>query len=205
MSQPVEADPTPSPRRERRRLEMRSRIVEAGLDRFRSAGYETTTVAEVCEAADIAYGTFFNHFPTKLDLLREIVDESQKTLALRLEEISKGPGSTSDQLQVVFEIFAQNASAFGPGQRDLVEQMVTLGHEDSPAEKDRHLHTIFRSFLEAGVARGDVRKEDLDALTEVVLGAYTSITLGWVHFDDYPLRERAKAVASLLSRLLEPS
>jgi AcrR family transcriptional regulator len=181
---------------------MRSRILAAALGRFRQAGFETTTVAEICEAADIAYGTFFNHFPTKLDLLRAIVDESQLSLAESLEELGKEAGSTSDKLRSLFELLARNQQEFGPGHRDLVAQMVTLGYQESPAEKDRRLHTIFRAFLETGVARGDVREEELEALTEVVLGTWTSITLGWVHFDDYPVDERSEAVASLLSRIL---
>jgi AcrR family transcriptional regulator len=193
---------TSSPRRERRRLEMRSRILEAALGRFREAGFETTTVADICEAADIAYGTFFNHFPSKLDLLRAIVDESQRTLALSVEELSKQAGPATEMLSSLFELLTRNAREFGPGHRDLVEQMVTLGHQESPADTDRRLHTIFRSFLECGVARGDVCEEELDALTEIVLGAYTSITLGWVHFDDYPMRERSEVVALLLSRIL---
>lgn len=191
-----------SPRRERRRLEMRTRIIEAGLGRFREVGFETSTVAEICEAADIAYGTFFNHFATKLDLLRSLVDQSLETLAERVEELSKQPGSTSEKLGPLFALLTRNAQEFGPAHRDLVGHMVTLGHQESPADKDRRLHSIFRGFLEAGVAQGDLGEEELDALTEIVLGAYTSLTLGWVHFDDYPVRERSQVIARLLSRIL---
>lgn len=184
---------------------MRSRILEAALDRFREAGFETTTVAEICEAADVAYGTFFNHFPTKLDLLRTIADESQRALAENVEELSKEAGSTSEKLGPLFELLTQNTREFRTGHRDLIAQMVALGHQESPADKDRRLHAIFRSFLESGVTRGDVREQELDALTEIVLGAYTSIILGWVHFDDYPVTERSDAVARLLSRILTHS
>lgn len=202
MDDSLPADLSSSPRRERRRLEMRNRILEAALGRFRESGFETTTVAEICEAADVAYGTFFNHFPTKLDLLRAIVDESQHALAQRVEELSKQAGSTSQKLGPLFELLTQNAREFGPGNRDLIAQMVTLGYQESPADKDRRLHAIFRSFLEHGLANGDVREDELDALTEIVLGAYTSIILGWVHFDDYPVSERSDTVATLLSRIL---
>jgi len=195
-------DPSGSPRRERRRLEMRDRILKAAVRLFREAGFETSTVAEICEAADIAYGTFFNHFPTKLDLLRAIVDESQRALAQSVEALGKQAAPTSEKLQALFDLLAQNAREFGSGQRDLVAQMVTLGHQESPAARDRRLHAIFRSFLEPGVARGDVREEELDALTEIVLGTYTSLILGWVHFDDYPVLERSNAAARLLSRIL---
>ena len=130
------------------------------------------------------------------------MDDLLGALAQRVEELSKGAGSTSEKLGRLFEVLTHNPREFGPGHRDLVAHMVTLGHQESPAEKDRRLHTIFRSFFESGVARGDVREEELDALTEIALGAYTSITLGWVHFDDYPMSERSEEVAALLARIL---
>ncbi len=202
MSQAPPTHPAQSPRRERRRLEMRGRILDAALGRFRETGFEETTVAEICEAADVAYGTFFNHFPSKLDLLRAIVDESLRTLAQRVEEAAKTPGQTSEKLAPLFEVLTRSAREFGPGQRDLVGHMVTLGHQESPADQDRRLHTIFRGFFEAGVARGDVREDELDGLTEIVLGTFTSLMLGWVHFDDYPIAQRSEVAALLLERLL---
>ena len=180
---------------------MRARILGAAVELFLQAGFETSTVADICEAADIAYGTFFNHFPTKLDLLRAIVDESQHTLAQSVETLGKQPGSMSEKLPALFDLLTRNPREFGSGHRDLVAQMVIFEHLDSPAARDRRLHAIFRSFLESGVASGDVREDELDALTEIVLGAYTSIILGWVHFDDYPVRARSEAVALLLARM----
>ncbi|HIG72177.1 MAG TPA: TetR/AcrR family transcriptional regulator, partial [Myxococcales bacterium] len=59
-------------RRERRRLEIRDRIVETAFMLFETDGYEATTVTEIAARADIAYGTLFQHFPSKLDLLREV-------------------------------------------------------------------------------------------------------------------------------------
>ena len=202
MDEVQHPDPAASPRRERRRLEMRARILEAAVHRFREAGFETTTVAEICEAADIAYGTFFNHFPTKLDLLRAIADEYQRALAQNVEALGKEPAPTREKLPALFDLLTQNAREFGSGHRDLVAQMVTLGHQESPAATDRRLHAIFRSFLEPAVARGDVREDELDALTEILLGTYTSLILGWVHFEDYPVAERSSAAALLLSRIL---
>jgi len=198
-------EPGESPRRERRRLEMSGRIVDAAVARFREAGFEATTVAEICDAADVAYGTFFNHFPTKLDLLRAIVDEALGELATEIEAIGKRPGAIGEKLPALFDVLTQNARALGRGHRDLVAQMVTLGHQETPEDTDRRLHGIFRSFFEPGVARDEIAEEELDALTEIVLGAYTSIILGWVHFDDYPVRERAASVARLLARTLTPS
>ena len=202
MSEVRPSAPAPAPRRERRRLEMRSRILAGALERFGETGFEQTTIAEICDAADVAYGTFFNHFPTKLDLLRAIVDESLLSLAERVEKVGKAPGSTREKLAPLFEQLTQSVREFGPAKRDLVGRMVALGHQESPADRDRRLHRMFRGFFEAGVARGDVREDELDGLTEIVLGTYTSLMLGWVHFDDYPVAQQAETVTRLLERIL---
>jgi AcrR family transcriptional regulator len=181
---------------------MRSRILESALTCFQERGFEATTVAEICERADVAYGTLFNHFPTKLDLLREIVDEGQARMAQRLEDLSKQPSSTSEQLVTFFDELTRHAEDVGPGHRELMAQLITLGYQEAPAEKDRRMHAAFRAFLEPAIARGDIRSTDLEALTEILVGAYTSLTLGWVHFADYPLRARAESVAKLLAQLL---
>ncbi len=74
-------------RRERRRLEIRQRIVETALSLFETVGYEATTVTTIAERADIAYGTFFNHFPTKLDVLREVAELALSDLFRDVEEL----------------------------------------------------------------------------------------------------------------------
>ena len=52
-------------RRERKKEETKGRIAEVALELFRRKGVEATTVEEICEKADVAKGTFFNHFPHK--------------------------------------------------------------------------------------------------------------------------------------------
>jgi len=59
-------------RRERRKLEVRGRILAASVELFDKKGIEDTKVLEICERADVAHKTFFNHFPSKRHLLRVI-------------------------------------------------------------------------------------------------------------------------------------
>jgi AcrR family transcriptional regulator len=62
------------PRRPRRRTrlssdQVRSRLYDGALARFRDQGYDATSVSELTRAAGVAKGTFFNHFPTKEHIL----------------------------------------------------------------------------------------------------------------------------------------
>lgn len=191
--------PEPS-RRERRRLEVRQRIVETALSLFETDGYEATTVTTIAERADIAYGTFFNHFPTKLDVLREVAELALRDLFRDVEEISKRPGSFTDHLVALFEETADQTEALGPRARELLDAMMALSFSETAVSNDQRIRLAFRHFLEAGRQAGDFRQDiDLETLLEVVVGTWYSMFLSWVHFDGFPLRSRATAAGRFLA------
>lgn len=62
------------PRRSRRRTrlttdQVRERLYEGAMSRFREHGYEATPISELTREAGVAKGTFFNHFPSKEHIL----------------------------------------------------------------------------------------------------------------------------------------
>ena len=61
-----------SRRRQRRRDQVRARILEAAIERFSRDGIAATTVESITEAADVAKGTFFNYFSSKEAVAAEI-------------------------------------------------------------------------------------------------------------------------------------
>ena len=198
----------PSPpalnRRDRRRLELSERILEASEALFEERGYDETRVAEICERADVAYGTFFNHFPTKLDVLRALADRSLARTIERLDWIGKQPGSIQDQLILLFEGDAQVFLEEAPRRRELIGRVQSLAYADSPEDRDRRFHAAFEAFLRRGVEEGRVRDDvPVETLADVVSSTYASVSLSWVHFDDYPVRERA-AAARFLAGALAP-
>jgi AcrR family transcriptional regulator len=65
--------------RERSRVRRRAAIARAALQLFAEHGYETTTVAQIAEAAEVSPRTVSLYFPTKLDLaLAYIADSAQR-------------------------------------------------------------------------------------------------------------------------------
>ena len=61
-------------RMDRRKMEVRDRILGAAFDLFLSQGVSATTIEEICERADVANRTFFNHFPTRQDMMRALAE-----------------------------------------------------------------------------------------------------------------------------------
>lgn len=198
------ADAPPS-RRERRRLEVRERIAQVAIGLFETKGFDATTVEEIAREADIAYGTFFNHFPTKLELLRELSHVMLAELFDDVEETWRDRGSFADHLTWIFETAAERAVAKGPKARELLSAMLSQAFPDTAEADDQRLRATFRRMLEAGRASGEVRSdEDLDTLNEVFVGTWYAMFLSWAHSESYPLCERAASTARFLGRAFAP-
>ena len=78
--------------RERKKQRTRASIVTAATRLFVEQGYEGTTIAQIAEAADVAPGTVFIHFPTKADLVFSLLDAVIGSARERLlDEPGEGP------------------------------------------------------------------------------------------------------------------
>jgi len=188
--------------RESKRLALIERVLDAASDLFGEQGYDGTKVSEVCARSGIAYGTFFNHFPEKRDLVRGLAERSLRTLTEELEGLSKERVPLARQLAFLFE---ESAARLDPTRRDLLGQIWSVTLTDSPHDSDRRFHAAFEAFLAEGVARGQVRDDvPVETLAEIVGSSFSNMTLSWAHLPDYPIRERAAATARLLADALAP-
>jgi len=196
--------PPPASRRQRRRREVHDRILRAAVDRFEQQGVERTKIDDICAMADVAQKTFFNHFPTKQHLVREIAAGFLHDLLTILDEVRRQPGPIRQRLERFFARIAAEIEAAGPMRRELVMDVIRLVHDDrAEAEQSRRLHASFGALIRDGVRSGDVtRAHPLPVLTEVVVGAFYALMLNWLGVDRFPMRARASGVARFLADAL---
>jgi TetR/AcrR family transcriptional regulator, repressor for uid operon len=74
------------PHRTRQRLETRDRIFAAALAEFRRVGVAAAEIEDIVRSAEVARGTFYLHFPTKDQVLMELLRRQQRELGERLGE-----------------------------------------------------------------------------------------------------------------------
>ena len=187
-------------RRQRRKLEVRARLLEAAEALFDARGVAATKVTEICERADVAEKTFFNHFAGKQDLLREIAAQALDRLLTDLEEVRKRRFGTRERLIAFFRCIADNVEAAGPMHRELVTEMIHVAHEARTERvQARALKDAFGALVADGIAAGDLsRAHPAETLTEMILGAFYALMFNWAHLEGYPLRRRALAAARFL-------
>ena len=99
-------------KREQNAARNRAAILQAAREAFCELGFGATTVRDVIRRTDLASGTFYNYFPDKEALLRELVEDFQAELLRRLHEAREAAESLEDLLRsafrVCFEIFMED-------------------------------------------------------------------------------------------------
>lgn len=201
------AEAVATSRRERRKQEVRDRIVAASERLFAAQGYDGTTVDQIAEAADVAQKTFFNHFPTKHALLTLLAEARLDRMYAELEEVRCGRAATGRKLALFFDRSGEHAEAEDLLVRDValeLRRLLTPGADAAGAEASR-LHRLFGAILRDGQDAGDVRA-DLDAefLAEMVLGAFGAVWANWASGSGYPVGQRLQQTAAFIGEAIAP-
>ena len=184
--------------------EVHDRIIAAATERFAARGVEAVKVDEICHAADIAQKTFFNHFPTKHHLMREIAEGFLQALVALLETARAEGGTTGQQLERFLALVATEIERGGPMQRTFVMEVIRLVHDDPrDVEKSRQLYDAFGALLRDGVRKGHTTTAyPVPVLSEVVVGTFNTLMLNWLGIENYPFRARATAMGRFLADAL---
>jgi AcrR family transcriptional regulator len=83
--------------RSRKKAKTRLAIEDAAITLFERQGYDTTTVEEIAERAEVSVTTFFRYFPTKAEVL--LSDHGEQLPALHRAIVERPP--REDDLQAI--------------------------------------------------------------------------------------------------------
>jgi len=192
-------------RRERKKRELRARIYETARQLFLEHGFEATTVAQIAEAADVAQGTFFNHFPSKQAVLAELTNEVSGYLQSMVDQQLARPVSALDRITGFADSVAKEVGQARALARDvLVELMRTSARPGEAYPYLARVRGLFGEILREGQEQGDVRA-DLDAtfLAEMVVGALHVGVTNWLVDPGYPLEERLLQTAAFIREAIQ--
>lgn len=83
---------------ERKKEEIRKKIIFVAMDLFKRQGFERTTVDQIAEEADVARGTVFNYFPAKEAIIRDYVLRVSEEAGPQLVGILEGLSDTRSRI-----------------------------------------------------------------------------------------------------------
>lgn len=76
------------PRALRGKLRTRVKLIEAAMRVMGQKGVEGATINDITEAADVGFGSFYNHFKTKEEIAQAVFEILNDQLAARLDAIT---------------------------------------------------------------------------------------------------------------------
>ncbi len=157
-------DPSVLSRRERKKLNQKYTIISAAQILIQKKGYDQTSISEIAEAADISYGTFFNYFATKDDMLLAIeqveYEDLYEIVQIRHADAIKIRPVLEDIYQEWFSDDVKYSKVFLR-----MGEVLARAHDDPYISKPG---MILYHLIEEGIDRHEFRK-DVDPATIVML------------------------------------
>ena len=181
-------------------------MIEAAIQLFQTKGVQATSLEEICEQADVAVRTFFNHFETREHLHEAIAHERAVQLAALLDRWSRGPNPFAGRLQELFSAIGAYLEE-RPVYREFVGEMLHLrparGNE---AVRSGILGQAARRFVADAAARGEVTlAHSPEVLADLMLGAITTAISNWSASSDYDLVRGLEEASHALIDLFVPT
>ncbi len=171
----------------RNKREIRGRIVAAAAELFDEQGVEATKVEAICDQADIALRTFYNHFPSKRDVVEQLAIDATAVVAARIRSVHTDGCSTRERLALFFERSAEASMQGGPMHRELLGALVAVnvGPRNLQAARDAMV-----ALLQTGIEAGEVTPgHSAGTLADVVLGTFYRIIIDWTNVESYAIDE----------------
>ena len=204
--------PPPEPvaplgRRERRKLEVRTRIYSVARELFTKQGFNATTVDEIARLADVAPATFFNHFQSKQALLGLMTGEVFEYLHAMTSEHLEREGSAGEKLRAFVSSATESIAASRGVARDvLLEFMRSDATPNGPHPYLERLIEPFVTLIAEGQAAGEFRSDyDAAFLAQMAVGMMNSAITNWLADPEYPVETGLIEAAEFALKTLSPN
>jgi len=169
--------------RRRQKLHTRSEIVRAAFDLFGQQGFEKVSVEAIAAAVGISRATFFNYFPQKELILREIASARMEKLKRNLDVFSHSTAvpTFKNILELVLTLSAENARISQQSKKLFLE---ALFHQASQGLLLEAREQAIEALAEA-IGRIPRRvPKDSRAIAETLFAVYVGTMLEWLMRED---------------------
>jgi AcrR family transcriptional regulator len=157
----------------------RRRILRAAADLASEGGFDAVQMREVAERADVALGTLYRYFPSKIHLLVSVLADEMDELHDRLKAATTGPESPGERVSGVLQR-AVRALGRNPNMYGAVIRAMMFGDESTTTE-----NAVVSSRMEAIITRamtygvGEPTDEDV-AIARLIGKIWLADILSWL-------------------------
>jgi AcrR family transcriptional regulator len=183
-----------------RRIDRTQQLLRGALfSLIREKGFETLTVQDIIDRANVGRATFYTHFDNKQDLLVSGFDDLRASLKERQRQALSRGTSVEDRIFA----FSQEMFAHANEHREIFQAMVG---KESGAAIQRLLHKLLvdlvRDDVKATMPRGDGGSVPIEALVQFIGGGLFGLLMWWM---DGKMRLSVDDVNATFRRLAVPA
>lgn len=191
-----------STRRERRAMEVRSRMLDAGMALLAERELADFSVEDICDKADVAKKTFYNYFDNKealfADLIQSQLFEANADIFDRAEERFT---CFADRIHYVMDETIVMRRDYGETER----RYFRAGIKEIASDGERILglygffEEYFQRWAEQGQASGELtRIVTPESMARMCAAGLLDINQSWMNNPAYPHLQRFKEYAVFL-------
>ncbi|WP_422370979.1 TetR/AcrR family transcriptional regulator [Hoeflea sp.] len=184
--------------------ETAEKLRNAALELFAESGYAAVSMRAIAAATGVQAGAIYNHFPTKQDLLNELLQVHMETLLSSWEEAEKPGLSAPDALEhfVRFHIRYH----LDRSREVFISYMELRSLEDENFQEIERLRRQYekapRAILERGAADGSFDIIDPQVSTMAIIAMLNGMTTWYRESGRLSLGEIEAVYVRLVARLV---
>ncbi len=173
--------PAPSPRRTKGER-TRRKILDAAEQVFAAVGYHEASIVKITEAADVAQGTFYLYFQSKLEVFEEVVADLNLRVRHAMSEASRSASNRLEAERLGFAGFFR-FTAEHPALYRVIRQAEFV----SPRALRNHYESIignYAPYLREAMAAGEIAPTDPMVLAWSLAAIGEMIGLRWILWNE---------------------
>ena len=179
-----ESEQPPKTRSERRREDTRRRLMKATYEIIAKRGLEGLVIQDITEAADVGYGSFYNHFASKDAIVEAVINASRDYAKEMYRRLGNYAANRAEAFAL--EILACLRLSKADKTWGWFTVRTVLSGEDRRSGIESDLQRVLDACAEAGVC-----SHELEMAHEITVGLLLIGTLKLLRDDvpeDYPAR-----------------
>lgn len=194
-------EPVKGNRIERKKEETRKKIISIAVDLFNRQGFDQTTVEQIAEAADVAKGTIFNHFPVKEAIVLAHVQRKLKEIRPDIAEKVESMPDARSRLAALFTLtneWFQNSLKEDVRRRYMKYMIQTLLDTARNQEARSGYGDILQSIISMGQEKGEIRRDiPADTLAIYLDWQNALVMTAWLSFPEKSLIDMINRMTDL--------
>jgi AcrR family transcriptional regulator len=174
------------------------KLEQVARDLFAAREFETVSAEELVAAAQVTRGALYHHYDGKEGLFEAVVETVMRELHAELVRETAGQGDPLLALQRGIGVFLKACSEPSVQRILLVDAPAVLGWQRWREIDAKYGFGLVKQALSVAVERGLLRRQDVDVLAHLLLGALTEAAMA-ITRSPTPARARKAAEQALVA------